>query len=99
MTKYGSTYNGCLVSGFFSVFCVLMLLATCTSSCSSARVTALVPAAEVISRDGDRLLIQFEDAAGAPGRAYEWFHFPGLGPVDYRSLEAELVIRKRRGHD
>ncbi|WP_375584253.1 hypothetical protein [Cyclobacterium xiamenense] len=99
MTKYGNTYNGCLVNAFFSLFCILLLLGTCTSSCTSARIRALVPAAEVISRDGDRLLIQFEDAAGAPGRAYEWFHFPGLGPVDFRSLEAELIIRKRRSHD
>lgn len=99
MTKYGNTYTGCLVNAFFSLFCILLLLGTCTSSCTPARIRALVPAAEGISRDGDRLLIQFEDAAGAPGRAYEWFHFPGLGPVDFRSLEAERIIRKRRRHD
>lgn len=93
------TYSGCLVSGFFSICFWLLLVATCTSACSPVRITALVPGAQVISRDGDRLLIQFEDAAGAPGRAYEWFHFPGLGPVDYRTLEAEIIIRKRRGHD
>ncbi|WP_162343200.1 hypothetical protein [Cyclobacterium salsum] len=92
-------YSGCLVSGFFSVFCVLMLLGTCTSSCGTAGITALVPAGEVIGRDGDRLLIQFDDATSRPGKAYEWFHFPGLGPVDYQELEAELIIRKRRGHD
>ncbi|MBD3630494.1 hypothetical protein [Cyclobacterium sp.] len=92
-------YNGCWVSGFFSFCFWLLLLVTCTSSCGTVRITALVPAGQVISRDGDRLLIQFDDAASRPGKAYEWFHFPGLGPVDYRELEAELIIRKRREHD
>lgn len=88
--------RGCYTGCFFSMCFWLLLVATCTSSCTAPRFTALVPHGQVDRQDGDRLLITFENAGEQSSFAYEWFYFPGLEKIDCREYEAELIIRKRR---
>ncbi|GAB2994078.1 hypothetical protein GCM10027284_09110 [Cyclobacterium sediminis] len=72
-----------------------MLIVMVTSSCAQRQYTGLIPEGRVIQQDGDRLLILFNALDNPEVRAYEWFHFPGIGPVEFWDMDATIQLRRR----
>ena len=87
--------TGCFSSSIIAIIIWLLLIAMATSSCSQRQYTGLLPEGKVIQQDGDRLLILFHATDNPDIRAIEWFHFPGIGPVEFWDMDATIQLRRR----